>query len=103
MNHVVRYEWDSRKRLLNAAKHGLDFADAWQVFESPEKDDVASPRASREERRAATAYAMTARSVCVLVYVFRGDAVRCISFRRASRFEREEYRGYLEANRQLFE
>ena len=103
MRIPVRYEWDPWKRRLNLAKHDLDFEDAWQVFESRWKDDVESPRWSAEERRAATAYAATARSVCVLVYVIRGDAVRCISFRRASRIEREEYREYLEAHRQLYE
>jgi uncharacterized protein len=26
------FEWDSRKRLANLRKHGLDFSDAWKVF-----------------------------------------------------------------------
>jgi uncharacterized DUF497 family protein len=28
----MRFEWDERKRLLNAEKHGLDFLDARLVF-----------------------------------------------------------------------
>ena len=31
----MRYEWDERKRQLNLRKHGLDFADAPDVFEGP--------------------------------------------------------------------
>lgn len=103
MSPIFRYEWDPAKAVANAAKHDLDFADAWQVFESPLKQDAVSSVTSVEERRSATAFAEAARSVCVLVYVFRNDAVRCISFRRASRMEREDYRGYLEENGQFYE
>lgn len=31
----MRYTWDEHKRQTNLKKHGLDFADAEQVFNSP--------------------------------------------------------------------
>ncbi|MEW5829529.1 MAG: BrnT family toxin [Chloroflexota bacterium] len=31
----MKFIWDRRKNQLNIKKHGLDFADAWKVFESP--------------------------------------------------------------------
>lgn len=31
----MKYEWDENKRQENLAKHGLDFADACQLFENP--------------------------------------------------------------------
>jgi uncharacterized DUF497 family protein len=31
----MRLEWDEIKNNENIRKHGLDFGDAWQVFENP--------------------------------------------------------------------
>lgn len=101
MNSPVRYEWDPLKRLVNAAKHALDFEDARQVFEHPWRWDVAADVRESEQRRLAIAHVPVAGTVCVLVYVEREGTVRCISFRRASRAEREAYREYLEVCRQL--
>mgnify|MGYP001557994118 CR=1 len=103
MHVSVRYEWDVTKREQNLAKHGLAFNDARQVYENPFKWDFRSARVGGEERRQAFAYAPVAQAVCILVYVARADSVRCISFRRASKREREEYREYLGEDRQLHE
>lgn len=34
-HHAMRFTWDETKRLANINKHGLDFADAEQVFAGP--------------------------------------------------------------------
>ncbi|PIZ25733.1 MAG: hypothetical protein COY47_04345 [Chloroflexi bacterium CG_4_10_14_0_8_um_filter_57_5] len=31
----MKFEWDKQKNKANIEKHGLDFADAHKVFESP--------------------------------------------------------------------
>jgi uncharacterized DUF497 family protein len=31
----VNFDWDEKKQRENIRKHGFDFADAWEVFESP--------------------------------------------------------------------
>lgn len=92
----TRYEWDPDKRRRNAAKHRLDFADAWRVIESPICWDLPTWLVEGEQRRLAIAFVPELQAVLALVYVNRGDAVRCISFRHASRGEREEYGEYLE-------
>lgn len=92
----IRDEWDPDKRLQNAAKHQLDFADAWRVLESPVCWDLPSWRAEGEQRRMAIAFVPEVQAVLVLVHVVRGSAVRCVSFRHASRGERERYREYLQ-------
>jgi len=92
----IRYEWDPDKRLRNAAKHRLDFVDAWRVLESPVCFDVPTWIVQGEQRRMAIAFVPEMRAVLALVYVNRDEAVRCISFRRASRGEREEYWDYLQ-------
>ena len=40
--------WDERKRQTNLAKHGLDFADAYLVYDNPEKVTLLSPRGAEE-------------------------------------------------------
>lgn len=82
--------WDEAKRRGNLLKHGLDFADAELVYDSPDKITLASRRA-REPRLVDMAMVEVAGTVLVLVYVERGQDVRVISFRRASRKEREFY------------
>ncbi len=32
---VMRFEWDEEKNKANVQKHGLDFADAWEIFAAP--------------------------------------------------------------------
>ena len=32
---TMRFEWDENKNAENMRKHGLNFADAWQVFRNP--------------------------------------------------------------------
>jgi len=80
--------WDERKRAANVAKHGLDFADAWRVNESPAKLTFESAR--RNEHRKLD-LAMVENVLLAFVYVERGNAVRAISLRRASRAERRIY------------
>ena len=31
----MNFEWDEDKNQENIRKHGLDFADAWEIFEAP--------------------------------------------------------------------
>lgn len=82
--------WDEAKRKTNLAKHGLDFADAHLVYDNPEKLTIMSVRGS-EARKMDTAMVEIWGLILALVYVERGDDVRVISFRYASRRERRRY------------
>ncbi len=31
----MQFEWNEQKRLTNIRKHGIDFRDAWQLFDAP--------------------------------------------------------------------
>ncbi len=81
------YEWDERKRIGNLEKHGLDFADAWKVFEASVKVTLPVPRTESGEVRWID-IAEVANVVLVLVYTIRGGSVRNISFRKAKWKER---------------
>ena len=90
----MRYQWDVTKRSANLAKHGLDFADADLVLESPHVLVLESPRKG-EQRQQAFAYVFEVLTVLTVVYV-PGDCHRLISFRPAKRKEREAYHDWLE-------
>ena len=83
------YEWDPAKARANSAKHGIHFADAVEVFSDPYAltiDDLHS-----EERRFVTIGLDAFARVLVVVYTWRGDAIRLISARRATPRERTQY------------
>jgi uncharacterized DUF497 family protein len=84
------YEWDEAKRRSNLEKHGLDFRDAWLVYENPEKLTYISHR-GEESRWMDLAMVLIHGRLLVLIYTMRGKKVRIISFRPASREERDHY------------
>lgn len=91
----MRLIWDETKRQANIAKHGLDFAAASEVLDSRFRLDIPVRRAG-EHRVLSVSYAMGFLAVLSVVHALRDDAVRIISFRRASREEREVYDEWLQ-------
>lgn len=83
----MRYEWDERKRLSNLEKHGFDFFDVIDVFESTH---VETPSPHSSEKRFLATGIFKQRFVTI-VYTMRGEAIRIISFRRARHEERDTY------------
>lgn len=49
-NKAVRFEWDESKNVTNIRKHGLDFADAHEVFEAPMLVKLDTREEHREDR-----------------------------------------------------
>jgi uncharacterized DUF497 family protein len=84
------FVWDEAKRKSNLKKHGLDFRDAHLVYDNPNK---CTYDASREDeyRLMDVALAVQKGRLLSLVYTERGEDVRVISFRLASREERKQY------------
>ena len=91
----MRLIWDEAKRLANHAKHGLDFAAAGEVLDSRYRLDVPVRRAG-ERRVMSISSALGFLAVLTVVHTGRDGATRVISFRRASREEREVYDEWLE-------
>jgi uncharacterized DUF497 family protein len=84
------FEFDPDKDTANITKHGLSLADAWLVYEAPNKITVESRRIA-EDRRVDIALVEVVGVMLALVYVQRGQVIRAISLRRASRQERKRY------------
>jgi uncharacterized DUF497 family protein len=82
------FEWDSRKAAGNFRKHGVRFVDAVAVLEDDEAVTIAD---DAEEDRWVTIGVDAAGRTLVVVYAWRGERIRIISARRATRFERDQY------------
>ena len=82
-------QWDAEKAAANLRKHGVDFADA----ETALHDEMAltRPDDDPEGRRFATLGTDALGRLLVVVYEWRGDDVRLISARKATRAERRQY------------
>ena len=84
------FVWDERKRISNIEKHGLDFRDAHLVYD--DSDKLTYHASYKDEvRQMDLALVVIKGRVVPLVYTERGDDVRVISFRPASREERKQY------------
>lgn len=83
------FEWDEAKRRTNLIKHRLDFRDAAALFDGRPRLD--GPTAYREEERLFTV-AISGDLFVTLIWTWRNEKRRAISFRRARDGEREAYR-----------
>jgi uncharacterized DUF497 family protein len=89
MSTSPEFEWDENKRRSNVAKHGIDFADAKEVFDDPAAYTYYSAKETGE-RRYVTVGSMKGALVAV-ISTRRGTIIRIISARVARRIERQIY------------
>ena len=85
------YEWDAEKARANRRKHGIDFADAVTALSDPLaltiRDDYPN------EERFVTLGLDALGRLLVVIYTWRGERIRVISARKATRPERKQYEG----------
>ena len=85
------FEWDPAKEAANRAKHGVEFAEAGTVFADPLSLTIPDPQHSVGEQRFVTVGVSYQGQLLVVAHTDRGDHIRIISARRASRAERRQY------------
>jgi uncharacterized DUF497 family protein len=88
----MKFQFDPAKAELNLIKHNVSFADAEGVFYDPLAIHQEDPFSEYEERWIAIGMG-SAGQILVAVYTFRGDDIRLISVRRATRREVKAYEG----------
>ena len=87
----MTFEWDERKAAANFKKHHVAFEEAASVFLNALAITFPDPDHSLEERREITlGYTMKGRLVFVS-HCERGQGIRIISARVATRIERKQY------------
>jgi uncharacterized protein len=87
----VIYEWDPGKARQNRLKHNLSFEEAATVFLDPLAITYCDPEHSEEEEREITIALSVRHRVIIVSHSQRGDRIRIISARRATRKERKQY------------
>ncbi len=85
------FEWDPRKARQNFEKHGVSFEEATSVFFDTLSVTTEDPLHSEYEDRAVIVGLSMSKKLLVVVHVSRGDRIRIISARRATRHERKNY------------
>ena len=87
----LHFEWDSRKAAANVAKHRVSFEEASTVFGDPKSLTIPDPAHSDVEKRFILLGRSHVGQLLVVVHTERGDNLRVISARPASRKERKTY------------
>src|ERR1022692_1195441 len=88
--HRMEAEWDPAKARANLRKHGVRFADAVTALEDPSAISVRDEW--EDEERWITIGIDSMARVLVVVYTWRGERIRLISARLATRTETRQYR-----------
>jgi uncharacterized DUF497 family protein len=94
----MEFEWDPAKAARNLAKHGISFHEAGAVFGDPLAITYVDPDHSRVEKRFLTFGHSQGGPLLVVSHTDRGDRIRIISARRASRRERTFYEERKQSN-----
>jgi uncharacterized DUF497 family protein len=86
----MQIEFDPKKAKENLRKHHVNLADAEQVLRDPMALTIEDPE-SEGEQRFITLGMDTTGKILVVVYTYRGESIRLISARKASKAEMEMY------------
>ncbi len=87
----MEFEWDKNKAASNLSKHGVSFDEARTAFDDPLYIDFYDPDHSYDEYRYIIIGQSMQNSLLVISYTERGNVIRLISARKATRKERETY------------
>ena len=85
------FEWDAKKADTNLAKHAVSFAEATTVFGDRQSLTIPDPAHSQVEDRFVTIGRSNRRKFLVVVHTERGENIRIISARPASKREKSDY------------
>ncbi|MHB1390130.1 MAG: BrnT family toxin [Thermoleophilia bacterium] len=86
----MRFQFDPSKAKINKKKHDVSFADAEGIFYDPLALHL--PAADRKDEERFIAVGMgSVGQVMVVVYTRRGEEIRLICARRATRCEVKQY------------
>ncbi len=88
---ALRFEWDPRKAATNLAKHRVSFPEALTAFADPWSVTILDPYHSRTESRFLLVGITHRYRLVVVAHTERGDTIRLISARLATRRERATY------------
>ena len=87
---MLDFEWDDAKAAANFRKHGVTFEQAAYAFRDPFAVEWIDERAVYGEERVIL-LGMSGGQILSVVYTERGERLRIISARRATKHEKDNY------------
>jgi len=87
----MRFEWDKNKAESNFLKHGITFEEAVTIFADPYLLFTKGSKHSEQEEREWAIGESESVSMLVIVFTMRGENIRIISARKATKRERKSY------------
>jgi uncharacterized DUF497 family protein len=85
------FEWDPKKALLNLKRHGISFDEASTAFRDPLSQTIEDPLHSENEESFVLIGRTIQGRILVIVHTDRGERIRIISARLATKKERLRY------------
>ena len=85
------FEWDEDKAAANLKKHKISFGEAKTIFADPFSVTIDDPTHSISEHRFVDIGTSANGKILVVSYTERGQKIRLISCRKATKAEREIY------------
>jgi hypothetical protein len=90
----MEFEWNVGKAEANFKKHDVFFSESLPVFEDDYALTIADDESDPGEQRFVSIGMGAKMRVLVVVYTYRGEAIRIISARLAEAHERSQYEGF---------
>jgi len=87
----LAFEWDAKKAKLNLGKHKVSFEEASTVFGDPLSRTIFDPLHSDDEERFVILGESHRQRLLAVVFTDRGERIRIISARIATRREKKNY------------
>lgn len=87
----LNFEWDQAKASANLRKHSVSFEEAATLFADELSLTIPDPDHSQVENRFVVLGTSYRGKMLIVVHTERGDSIRIISARPASRRERQQY------------
>ena len=87
----LKFEWDDNKANLNIRNHEITFEEAKTVFNDPFAITIDDPDHSDEEARFIDIGFSSNGRILVVWYTERGENIRIIGCRKATKAERKKY------------
>jgi uncharacterized protein len=87
----MRFEWDDGKANSNVLKHSITFAEAVTIFADPNLLFTEDHKHSYGEEREWAIGEADDGSIMVVVFTMRGECIRIISARHATKREYQRY------------
>ena len=88
---MLLFEWDLNKAKTNLEKHGISFGEACTAFNDPLSLTIDDPLHSSDEERLVLIGMSYNNRMLVVVHTERGDNIRIISGKKATKKERKYY------------